>query len=192
MRKMISAGIQSIAPSLACAGSMIIGAGMMVGVGIGHTYHIEHFDAQGNLLWEDTINNIVVNVGLDDILDKYYKGSTYTAAHYVGLIGTNQVPVAGDTMGSHAGWTESTAYSNANRPTLTMGSVSSQSVDNSASKASFTINGTATIYGAFVTTNNTKGGTTGTLVGGALFGSSRAVQNGDTLNVTITATAASA
>ena len=95
-------------------------------------------------------------------------------------------------MASHAGWSESTVYSNANRPTFTPGAVSGQSVDNSASKAVFNINGSATITGAFMTTNNTKGGSTGILIGGGEFAASRGVANGDTLNVTVTATQASA
>lgn len=153
------------------------------------TYEFECIGADGQVKWRETVSNLVVNVGLDDLLDKYLKGSSYTAAFYVGLKNTGTIAAA-DTMGSHGGWTENTTYSNANRPTLTLGTVSSQSVNNSASKAAFSINGTTTIYGAFVTTNNTKGGTTGTLYGAADFGASRAVVNGDTLNVTITLTAA--
>lgn len=154
-------------------------------------YVVECFDKDGHLKWKEEVPNIVVNVGLDDLLDKYFKGSTYTAAFYVGLKGTGTA-VAADTMASHASWSEITAYSEGTRQTLTLGTVSSQSVDNSASKASYSINGSATVAGAFVTTNNTKGGTTGTLYGAADFSSSRAVVNGDTLNVTVTLTAASA
>jgi hypothetical protein len=132
-----------------------------------------------------------VNAGLNDLLTNYFKGSSYTAAFYVGLKDSGTI-AAGDTMASHSGWTEDANYSNSTRPALTLGSVASQSVDNSASKAVFNINGSTTIYGAFVTTNSTKSGTTGTLYGAADFSSSRSVINGDTLNVTITLTAASA
>lgn len=157
-------------------------------------YRFECFDRDGKLKWVEEVPNLVVTAGLNDILDKYFKGSSYSAAHFVGLVDNAgfSAYAAGDTMGSHAGWAESTAYSNANRPTLTLGTVSSGSVDNAASKAQFTINATATIRGAFVTTNNTKGGTTGTLYGEADFAASRSVINGDTLNVTVTLTAASA
>lgn len=159
-----------------------------------NVYRFECFDAQGNLKWSEEVPNLTVDAGLNDILDKYFKGSTYSAAWYVGLIDNASFSAiaAGDTMGSHAGWLESSAYSNANRPTLTLGTVASKSVDNSASKAAFTINGTATIKGAFVTTSNTKGGTTGTLYGAAAFASTRDVASGDTLNVTVTLTSASA
>lgn len=161
------------------------------GVKFRNIYHVECYGADGKLKWEETTENTTVNVGLDEILDKFWKGSAYTAAHYVGLKGSGTI-AAGDTMSSHAGWSEDQNYSEANRQTLTLGTVSSQSVDNSASKASFSMNATATIAGAFVTTNNTKGGTTGVLIGAADFAASKSVVNGDTLNVTVTLTAASA
>ena len=101
---------------------------------------------------------------------------------------------AGDTMASHVGWAEVVAYSEGTRPALTLGTVASQSVDNSASKASFSINANSTtIGGAAVTTNGTKSGTTGTLYGAAAFtGGDKSTDSGDSLNVTITLTAASA
>lgn len=149
----------------------------------------EAFDRFGHLKWVDFIDaNLVVDEGLNDILDKYYKGSAYTAAHYVLLTDGTPTVAAADTMSSHAGWTEVTAYSEGSRPSFTPGAVSSQSVDNSASKASFSINGTTTVGGAGLTTDSTKGGTTGTLVGaGAFSGGDKGLSNGDTLNVTITA-----
>lgn len=175
------------------------GNGLMVpdkrlyGVAMKSIYHFEALDAKGNLKWEETVENLVVNEGLNDLLDKYLKGSAYSAAFYVGLCDGTPTIAAADVMNSHAGWTEPTAYSEANRPALTLGSVASQSVDNSASKASFSINGTVTVGGAFVTTNNTKGGTTGTLYGAAaLSESDRSLVNLDTLNVTVTLTAAAA
>ncbi len=158
-----------------------------------NVYHIECFGPDGRLKWEEKIENLIPDVGLDDILDKYYKGSAYTAAFHVGLTDGTPTTAAADTMASHAGWAEVTAYSEGTRQALTLGTVASQSVDNSASKASFSINGTATVGGAFITTDNTKGGTTGTLGGvGAFTGGDKSVSSGDTLNVTVTLTSASA
>jgi hypothetical protein len=61
-------------------------------------------------------------------------------------------------------------------------------VTNTASPAVFNINGSATVGGAFLTSNDTKGGTTGTLFSAADFGSpgDRSVVNSDTLSVTYT------
>ena len=58
------------------------------------------------------------------------------------------------------------------------------------SSVDFTINATATIAGAFLNTAAT--GTGGTLYGVVDFSSARAVISGDTLQVTVTVTAASA
>ena len=153
-------------------------------------YDIECYDKNGNLKWSDYFENLVVNEGLDDLLDKYFKGSSYTASFSVGLTDGTPTFAAGDTMSSHAGWAEVTAYDEAARPSLTLGSVSSQSVDNSSSKAAFTIsaNGT-TVGGAFVVTDNTKGGTSGILYGGGSFtAGNKGTDDGDTLSVTVTLT----
>jgi hypothetical protein len=153
-------------------------------------YKVEAF-RDGKLLWTEEFDNLVVDVGLNDSLDKHLKGSAYTAAWYVGVVGATPTFAAADTMGgAHAGWTESSAYDEATRPVLTLGAVASKSVDNSASKAVFTISGTVTLGGAFIVTTNNKGGTTGILYGGGAFSQNRALVDNDVLNVTITCTAA--
>lgn len=162
-------------------------------IALSDLFEVECYDKHGNLKWKDTIKNLVVNEGLDDVLDNYLKGSAYTAAHYVGL--TDGAPVtfaAGDTMASHSGWTEVQLYDEVNRPAATWGTVSGQSVNNSANKAVFTISQNATtIGGCFICTNNTKGGTAGTLYGGGAFtAGDKTLDDDDVLNVTVTATAA--
>jgi hypothetical protein len=156
-------------------------------------YKIECHDAQGNLKWSAESKNLVVNGGLQDMNAKYFTGSAYTAAWYIGLYGAgaSNNPAAGDTMSSHAGWTEVVPYSNATRPVCTFGTPTTANpsvATNSASPASFTINATATVGGAFLTSNSTKSGTTGTLYSAADFGSpgDRAVASCDILTVTYT------
>jgi hypothetical protein len=156
-------------------------------------YKIQCHDKDGNLKWEDEAPNLVVNEGLQDMNAKYFTGTTYTAAWYIGLYGSGATnsPAAGDTMSSHAGWTEVTAYSQATRPACTFGTPTTANpsvATNSASPASFSINGTTTVGGAFLTSNNTKGGTTGTLYSAADFSApgDRSVVSGDTLSVTYT------
>ena len=156
-------------------------------------YKIQCHDKDGNLKWEDEAPNLVVNVGLQDMNAKYFTGSAYTAAWYIGLYGSGATnsPAAGDTMSSHAGWTEVTAYSQATRPACTFGTPTTANpsvATNSASPATFSINATTTVGGAFLTSNNTVGGTTGTLYSAADFSApgDRAVTNGDTLSVTYT------
>lgn len=163
-----------------------------VGKLFGHMYVFEAY-RDGELLWKDENHNLVVNEGLDHVLENYYKGSSYTAQHWVGI--TNHSPsfAADDTMSSHPGWAEITDYSEGYRPSYSPGTVSSQSVDNSGSKAVFTINADGTdIGGGFLVVDSEKGGTSGPLIGGAAFsGGDRTLASGDTLNVTVTATMSS-
>ena len=151
-------------------------------------YHVECYGADGALKWSETVPNLVTNQGLNDLLDKTFKASGYTAAWHVGLKGAG-APAAGDTLASHAGWSEITAYAG-DRKALTLGSVSGQSVSNTASKASFAINDTATVAGAFICVGAT--GTGGILYGVADFSVSRSVIDGDTLEVTATLSTAAA
>lgn len=159
----------------------------------GH-YAIQCHDQDGNLKWEEGVPNLVVNTGLQDMNAQYFTGVTYTAAWYLGLITGPSAGVtiaAGNTMLSHAGWTEATGYSNATRPTCTFGTPTTANpsvATNSASAATFNMNATATIAGAFLTTDNTKGGTAGLLYSAATFSlpGDRSVVSGDTLTVIYT------
>jgi hypothetical protein len=159
----------------------------------GGVFTVKCFDSEGNLKWVEENHNLVVNVGLKDMNDKYFTGSAYTAAWYIGLYGaaaTND-PAAGDTMASHAGWTEVTDYSEANRPTATFAAATTADpsvITNSASVAVFSINGTTTVGGAFLTSDDTKSGTTGVLFSASDFAApgDRAVVSGDVINVTYT------
>lgn len=154
------------------------------------TYVFECFGADGKLKWRDTLQNLVTTAGKNDLLDKYLAGSSYTAAWYLGLIGTTgySAVAAGDTAASHAGWTESVVYSNSTRPAPSWGSASSGSKASTAT--AFNINGSDTIKGAFLISNSTKSGTSGILYSAGLFsGGDRLVASADTLNVTYTASA---
>jgi hypothetical protein len=157
----------------------------------GGVFTVQCFDSEGNLKWEDKQHNLVVNEGLQFMNDKFFKGSSYTAAWFFGLYGAaaSNNPAAGDTMASHAGWTEVTAYSEANRPTAVFGTPTTADpsvISNALAVAVFSINGTTTVGGAFLTTDNTKGGTTGTLFSAGDFQApgDRAVVSGDVINLT--------
>jgi hypothetical protein len=156
-------------------------------------YTFECYDKDGNLKWTAETENLVVNGGLQYMAGVALTSTAQITTWYLGLWGAaaSNAPAAGDTMASHIGWTEVTPYSNATRPTATFAAATNANpsvVTNSASPASFTINATATVGGAFLTSNDTKGGSTGTLFSGADFSApgDRSVVSGDTLNVTYT------
>lgn len=159
--------------------------------GAGGVFHFKCYDADGNLKWEEKTHNLVVNQGLQDMNTKYFSGSSYTATWFLGLINNSPTPsyVAGDTAALHSGWSETTAYSQATRPSVTFGTATTADpsvISNSASPASFSINGTVTVAGAFLISNSTKGGTSGVLFSESTFQSpgARSVVSGDTLTVT--------
>lgn len=146
-------------------------------------YAFECIDADGNLKWADEFDNLVTTAGKNDLVDKYFKGATYTAAWYLGLKGTGSA-VAGDTLASHAGWAEVTPYAG-NRPAITFGTTSGGS--NTATVVSYSITGAATVAGAFIGTADA--GTSGVLYSAGDFAATRTVADGDTLNVTVTVSA---
>ena len=76
----------------------------LVGARVQNVYHVECRDGDGNLKWEEDIGNTVTTEGLADLLTKYFKGSSYNAAWYMGLKGTGSI-VAGDTLALHF-WVE--------------------------------------------------------------------------------------
>jgi hypothetical protein len=160
-------------------------------------FRMECYDKDGILKWSAEESNLVVNVGLQYMAGTALTSTTQITTWYVGLYGAgaSNTPSATDTMSSHGtagagGWTEVTPYAGA-RPTATFAAATNANpsvVTNSASPASFAINATQTVGGAFLTSNSTAGGTTGTLFSAADFQSpgDRNVVSGDTLNVTYT------
>lgn len=173
--------------------SVVSGSGAAGQAKAGGVFTVQCRDAEGNLKWETSQPNLVVNQGLQDMNTKYFTGSSYTALWYIGIYGAaaSNNPVAGDTAALHAGWTEVTAYSQATRPAATFGTATTADpsvITNSASPAAFSMNGTTTVGGAFLISNNTKGGFTGILFSAADFASpgDRSVVSGDTLSVTYT------
>lgn len=143
----------------------------------------------GKLIWKDKTHNIVTNEGLDRILDVMFNAATQTTTWYVGIVETDTAEAAGMTYDVPV-FTESTAYDEATRPEYEEAASSSQSITNSANKATFTISGTKTMYGAALFSINTKGdhapGANNVLYCYAKFGTSRAVIDNDVINATYT------
>ena len=179
----------------AVSASLTANKGSTERVGAGGVFTVTCVGADGVEKWSDSFHNLVVNEGLQDINSKYFKGSGYTAGWYIGLVSgaTSPTYAAGNTLASHAGWTElvpGTAYTgnriaavfNAASPTLADPSVVSNSVAPSAFP--MLVNGTV-VAGAFLTTAAT--GTSGVLFSaGSFTGGNKSVDSGDTLNVTYT------
>lgn len=141
--------------------------------------------------WED--HNLVVNEGLNHLLNTQFTGSGQVATWYLGLFEGNYTPVATVTAATiAAASTECTAYASSTRPEFVEAAASGQSITNSASRASFVFNASKTIYGAFLVSNSAKSSTAGTLFSAARFSSAKVVESGDEMLLAYTFSAASA
>jgi len=146
-------------------------------------YHFECVGPDGQIKWIEEVPNLVVNQGRVMLLDRTFKVFA-SVPWYVGLKRAGAFASA-DTLGS-AAWTEVIDYTG-NRKALIVASAAGEgTADNSANKASFAINGSAGVAGGFITTGVSAGASAGELYGGSDFASTRVVQSGDTLNVTVT------
>jgi hypothetical protein len=136
--------------------------------------------------WRATWRNVVTTAGKNSLGEVYFRSGTQITAWYLGLLGAPGVGsfavAASDTMASHAGWAEITAYSETTRRALTLGAFSAGAADNSGSLATFTMNASYTVKGLFTVSVSTKSGTTGALYNAvASGGGDRSGGSGDTL-----------
>lgn len=157
---------------------------------IGGIFEATCYGSDGQIKWSDTAKNLVTDVGLNHILDVVLHGSTAVSPWYMGLKNAGEVAAA-DTLVSHSGWTENANYTG-DRKEYVEAAASSKSTTNSANKASFAISVNAqTIDGAFIC--SVASGTTGILLCAADFtGGEKTCDNGDTLQVEYSISAADA
>jgi hypothetical protein len=147
----------------------------------------------GQIIDEFDTPNLVVDQGLNHILDVVLHGSGQIGTWYLGVFEGNYTPVAGLTAAALPGAaTECTAYDETTRQAYVEAAAAAKVTTNAASKATFTFNATKTLYGAFIASDSTKGGTSGTLLAAAKFAAPKGVVATDQLLLTYTFTAASA
>lgn len=130
-------------------------------------------DGKGGLIgyefaFDRVHKNLVTTGGKNDLLDKYLAGSAYTAAWSIMLVSSVSFTAyaVGDTMASHAGWTEAgatnaPAYTGA-RKVVTFGAASA-GVKASSSIPTITFTSAGTVKGLGLTTGTAVDGTTGVL-----------------------------
>ena len=175
------------------------------GMGVEGYYHVECRDAQGNLKWNEEFPNLVVAVGKQLLLDTLLRTSgTYTTVGpFLGLINNSTSFAATDTMSSKT-WTELTTYTvggSAVRGTAVFAASSSSGLTPSnvttstATAITYTMTGSATVYGCFLVTGtgavSTISSTAGTLYSEGNFSTAKTVTSGDTVTVTYSTTATS-
>lgn len=157
-------------------------------VGAGGVYTVECVGSDGKTKWTDTFHNLVMTSGVQYMNTQFFTGSAYTQSLFVGLVagpGAGTVFAANDTLVSHAGWSENATYAGARKAAIfgTATTANPSVITTASAPASFSMNATATIAGAFLAT--VSSGTGGVLFSGGDFsGGDKFVDSGDTLNVT--------
>ena len=166
-------------------------------------YFARCFDKDGNLKWEDTIDNVVTDVGANQLLDSAF-GAGPVAGPFLGLIssvGYTGIPVTGDIMTSHASgghvWNEagngsnypnwSTPASNA-RASMTFSGATGRAKALTSSISFVIATNAGTVKGCFVVFGSgavaTNNSTAGVLYSAGVFSAGDKVLGiGDTLQV---------
>lgn len=185
--------------------TMQANASIPEGMGVDGFYHVECRDAQGNLKWNEEFPNLVVAVGKQLMLDTLLRTSgTYTTVGpFLGLINNSTTFAAADTMTSKT-WTELTTYTvggSAVRGTAVFaassssGTTPSNVTTSTATAITYTMTGSATVYGCFLVTGtgavSTISSTAGILYSEGNFSTAKTVTSGDTVSVTYSTTATS-
>ena len=177
--------------------TVIRNAGSTEMFGLEGVYTAECYDAQGNLKWSDTIENLTTNVGRQSLLNSYF-ANTGGGAIVMGLMGTG-TPAYTDTQSSHSSWNEvgganAPTYSGTRKtPTFSSATSANPSVLTTSAAVIFSMTGSGTVAGAFINVggSSTIDNTTGVLFSAGDFtAGSKTVTSGDTINVTYTLSAA--
>lgn len=139
--------------------------------------------------------NLIVNEGLNKLLDVWLSGGAATTSYYISLYKSNTTPAATWTLATYRSLvTEMEDYDESTREVWTEAGASSQSISNTASPADFTISASATIYGAALVSASSKtgaGDSAGWMVAATKYGTARAVLDNDVVTVRYTINAAS-
>lgn len=167
------------------------------GDGIKFTGNVKCDHLRGGLLlsggWEPK-PNIFTTEGLARLLNIMFGDVSKAASKiwYVGIFKNNVTPAASDTAAAALGAAgtygecQDADYDSpaTNKPSYNTATTTTGVITNSANVATFTMNASITVYGAFLSTETAKTATSGYLMCGKRFSSSRAVVADDQLAIT--------
>lgn len=156
----------------------------------GGIFTVDHI-RDGRIIDTWQSDNIVVDEGLNYLLDAALSAATPSTTFYLLLFSNNYTPIAATVITS---LTEVNAkIDETTRPVWVEAGVSSKTITNTASPAAFTFNASETVYGAALCRGSAvKGETSVTkLIAASKFTSARNLEATDILNVKYTLTASS-
>lgn len=148
-------------------------------------HKFEFFDASGNLVWSEEVQNLMPQVAINYVAGAMFGDTAPIGTFYVGLFQNNAVPASNmtasdipTTLGEFIGYSEST------RPLWNRSYDGVGIIANANNRAEFTITADARLYGGFLVSTSVKGGNSGLLMSVARFESPRDVTAGGTFRVT--------
>ena len=154
------------------------------GIKIYSRWDLEHY-RDGKLIHSEYQKpNLYTTEGISYILNTIFKNQTRLDPWYIGLNATNN-PAAGWTMANKGTtWNAFTSVDESTWPEAVDGSISNGQI--AMTQVTFNVSSSGTVYGAHITSNNSKSGTSGTLLCAVNFSASRSVEDNDQILITYT------
>lgn len=150
----------------------------------GFEWTLEIREANGDLAHAETQFNLIPTQGMGFLVRSPFGDAASISTFYLGLFRGNYIPTPATTaLDIPANMNEFIDYSEAQRPLWDRSFDNVSSMDNSLSKAAFTVTQDRTIYGAFLVSDAAKGGNSGLVLSCVRFASPKQVSVGQTINL---------
>lgn len=149
-------------------------------------WNFQHFDKNGQLIWEDTINNDLAQEGGESMLDSYLRNQNHPPTFFIRLY--NDTPVKTDGLADLVNEASGNGYAAQEVPRSTGGWVSlaldSGDFQAVSSQETFSASGGSwgpVTYAVLATTSND----TGKLIAFVVLSTARTLADGESLKVTL-------
>ena len=154
--------------------------------------HVAYYRGRKKIKWEIEWENKIFDAGMTDILRTYwgFKAAELTSAWAVGFMNASPTVDPGDTPASHPGWTENTNYVSAVRPAWNPDDPVGVLTITNSTPVTIVCNQNGSVFGgAFIISDNTKGGITGTMTnGGAFTQGNKPLEDQESMDTTVSIT----
>lgn len=147
---------------------------------VGFVHELEILDSQGTVIERERVCNRIPQDGLAFLIQTPFGDTPPIANFYCGLFTNNFVPTNGTTAADiPVNMGEFVQYTETSRPIWDRTFVPYGQYTNNDSPAVFTPTTDASVYGSFVVSSPTKGGSDGLLISVARFNTTKAITAGN-------------
>lgn len=150
----------------------------------GFVYFLEITHPDGRVEVDGPHHNVLPIQGINHMLGVTFKSVGQVASWYMAIYEGNYTPTSDLTAATFPSLaTECTAYTLATRPIFASGAVANGSLDNSASRAEYTMTAPKTVYGMAILSSSVKAAVTGVAASAVRFSSPKVLETGAILRV---------